>query len=294
VRCSVVVVFFLPIIIPPQQRLFWVVLGCLLGCGNWQYSIIFSRRNTEGNGETTEYYNRHNSLTSCSPVVRALVYQPSGPGFHSWHVLFKASYYKGKTQMMLLQLHAYNRHHKSFGQVKVRIVITVTLGLSGARFTFPVGCYTGYATFFSSIGLLYSFFTTFIHLLYSFYTAFIHLLYIFYTSFIQLLYIFYTSFIHLLYKFYTAFIQLLYRFYTAFIQLFCSFYTAFIQLLCSFYTAFIQLLYSFYAAFMQLLYGFYTAFMQLLYRFYTAFIQFIHLELQTQTLSILHCIYNER
>jgi hypothetical protein len=36
------------------------------------------------------------SLTSCSPVVRALVYQPSGPGFDSWHVSFRVSYYKGK------------------------------------------------------------------------------------------------------------------------------------------------------------------------------------------------------
>jgi hypothetical protein len=28
-------------------------------------------------------------LTSRSPVVRALVYQPSGPGFDSWHVSFR-------------------------------------------------------------------------------------------------------------------------------------------------------------------------------------------------------------
>jgi hypothetical protein len=27
-------------------------------------------------------------------VVRALVYQPGGPGFDSWHVLFRVSYYK--------------------------------------------------------------------------------------------------------------------------------------------------------------------------------------------------------
>ena len=32
-----VVWFFLPIIIPPQQKLFWVVLGCWLGCGNSPY-----------------------------------------------------------------------------------------------------------------------------------------------------------------------------------------------------------------------------------------------------------------
>jgi hypothetical protein len=35
-------------------------------------------------------------------VVRVLVYQPRGQGFDSWHVLFRVSYYKGKTQMMLL------------------------------------------------------------------------------------------------------------------------------------------------------------------------------------------------
>ena len=35
-------------------------------------------------------------LTSRSPVVRALVYQPRGPGFDSWHVSFRVSYYKGK------------------------------------------------------------------------------------------------------------------------------------------------------------------------------------------------------
>jgi hypothetical protein len=29
-------------------------------------------------------------------VVRALVYKPSGPGFDSWHVSFRVSYYKGK------------------------------------------------------------------------------------------------------------------------------------------------------------------------------------------------------
>jgi hypothetical protein len=29
-------------------------------------------------------------------VVRALVYQPSGPGFDSWHVSFRVSYYKGE------------------------------------------------------------------------------------------------------------------------------------------------------------------------------------------------------
>jgi hypothetical protein len=34
-------------------------------------------------------------LTSCSPVGRALVYQPRGPGFNSWHVSFRVSYYKG-------------------------------------------------------------------------------------------------------------------------------------------------------------------------------------------------------
>jgi hypothetical protein len=33
---------------------------------------------------------------SCSPVVRALAYQPSGPGFDSWHASFRVSYYKGK------------------------------------------------------------------------------------------------------------------------------------------------------------------------------------------------------
>jgi hypothetical protein len=35
-------------------------------------------------------------FTSCSQVVRALVYQPSGPGFDSWHVSFRVSYYKGE------------------------------------------------------------------------------------------------------------------------------------------------------------------------------------------------------
>jgi hypothetical protein len=34
-------------------------------------------------------------LASCSPVVRALVYQPCGPGFDSWHVSFRVSYYRG-------------------------------------------------------------------------------------------------------------------------------------------------------------------------------------------------------
>jgi hypothetical protein len=34
-------------------------------------------------------------LTSCSPVVRLLVYQPSGPEFVSGHVSFRVSYYKG-------------------------------------------------------------------------------------------------------------------------------------------------------------------------------------------------------
>jgi hypothetical protein len=34
-------------------------------------------------------------LTSCSPVDSALVYQPSGPWFDSWHVSFRVSYYKG-------------------------------------------------------------------------------------------------------------------------------------------------------------------------------------------------------
>jgi hypothetical protein len=29
-------------------------------------------------------------------VVRALVYQPNGPGFDSWHVSFRVSYYKGE------------------------------------------------------------------------------------------------------------------------------------------------------------------------------------------------------
>ena len=29
-------------------------------------------------------------------MVRALVYQPSGPGFDSWHVSFRVNYYKGK------------------------------------------------------------------------------------------------------------------------------------------------------------------------------------------------------
>ena len=41
-------------------------------------------------------------LTSCSPVVTSLVYQPRGPGFDSWHMLFRVSYDKGKPQMMLL------------------------------------------------------------------------------------------------------------------------------------------------------------------------------------------------
>ena len=29
-------------------------------------------------------------------MVRGLVYQPSGPGFDSWHVSYRVSYYKGK------------------------------------------------------------------------------------------------------------------------------------------------------------------------------------------------------
>ena len=29
-------------------------------------------------------------------MVRALVYQTRGPGFDSWYVLFRVSYYKGK------------------------------------------------------------------------------------------------------------------------------------------------------------------------------------------------------
>jgi hypothetical protein len=34
VWCCGEVWFFLPILIPPQQKLFYVVFGCLLGCGN--------------------------------------------------------------------------------------------------------------------------------------------------------------------------------------------------------------------------------------------------------------------
>ena len=39
---------------------------------------------------------RNHRLTSCSPVVRALVYQPRGPGFNSWHVSFRVSFNKGE------------------------------------------------------------------------------------------------------------------------------------------------------------------------------------------------------
>jgi hypothetical protein len=44
----------------------------------------------------TQKYKGFSKFTSCSPVVRALVYQPSGPGFDSWRVSFRVSYYKGK------------------------------------------------------------------------------------------------------------------------------------------------------------------------------------------------------
>jgi hypothetical protein len=35
-------------------------------------------------------------VTSCSPVVKVLVYHSSGPGFDSWYVSFRVRYYKGK------------------------------------------------------------------------------------------------------------------------------------------------------------------------------------------------------
>ena len=41
-------------------------------------------------------------LTSCSPVVRALVYQPSGPGSIPGMSCSESAITRGKTQMMLL------------------------------------------------------------------------------------------------------------------------------------------------------------------------------------------------
>jgi hypothetical protein len=44
------------------------------------------------------YFKYTRSFTSCSPVVRALLYQPRGPKFDSWHFSFRVSNYKVKNQ----------------------------------------------------------------------------------------------------------------------------------------------------------------------------------------------------